>query len=177
MKLKKTRDASQDSTLVSEISKVNTSITTNVSKLEAKDTELTNLISTTDAARKAYIDTKVQELLTAMNAIPKFKFQLVQELPEIGDPSTIYLMKATSILSKNSYDEYYYTNGAWEKLGVHKIDLDDYVLTKDLEKNYYNKTTIDTKFSSAASATETLVTTTKAELNTRIDSNAADILN
>lgn len=62
-----------------------------------------------------------------VSAIPKFAISVVTELPTSGiSTSTIYL-KSNGGSSGNSYDEYLYVNGAWEKIGTTEVDLSGYV--------------------------------------------------
>ena len=54
-------------------------------------------------------------------------FKLVTSLPSSGESNKIYIVKDGSD-ANDVYQEYYYTNGAWEKIGTHtvKIDLTPY---------------------------------------------------
>lgn len=60
-------------------------------------------------------------------------FTTVAELPEVGLPNKIYLVSSNDPKSHNSFDEYIWVNGDWEKIGSVTIDL----------SNYYNKTEIN----------------------------------
>lgn len=53
--------------------------------------------------------------------------QIVASLPATGDPNTIYFVQNQDGESGNLYDEYIYTNNAWEKLGpaVVSVNIDD----------------------------------------------------
>ena len=77
------------------------------------------------AAREA----AVEELNEKIDAIQSFKMEVVDELPATGEAGTIYLVKDAG---KDTYTEYVYANGAWEKLGS-EVDLSDYAKTTDLE--------------------------------------------
>lgn len=61
------------------------------------------------------------------------KMQIVNELPTTGEEDTIYLVPIDEPETGNNYDEYIYTNGAWEKLGgiQVEVDLTDYVKNTD----------------------------------------------
>ena len=61
------------------------------------------------------------------------KMQIVNVLPEVGQEDTIYLVPIEEPETGNNYDEYIYTNGAWEKLGgvQVEVDLTDYVKNTD----------------------------------------------
>lgn len=54
-------------------------------------------------------------------------FKLVTSLPSSGESNKIYIVKDGSD-ANDVYQEYYYTNGAWEKIGNHtvKVDLTPY---------------------------------------------------
>lgn len=54
-------------------------------------------------------------------------FKLVTSLPSSGESNKIYIVKDGSD-DNDVYQEYYYTNGAWEKIGTHtvKVDLTPY---------------------------------------------------
>ena len=62
------------------------------------------------------------------------KFRTVVELPEVGEENVIYLLPNADSQEQNSYDEYIYTNGAWEKIGSAsvEVDLTDYVKKTDI---------------------------------------------
>lgn len=57
-------------------------------------------------------------------------FKLVTSLPSSGESNKIYIVKDGSD-ANDVYQEYYYTNGAWEKIGTHtvKVDLSPYAKT------------------------------------------------
>ena len=57
------------------------------------------------------------------------EFIIVTELPTEGIKSTIYLIPAAEGAEDNAYDEYIYTNGAWEKIGsaAVKVDMSQYL--------------------------------------------------
>lgn len=62
------------------------------------------------------------------------EFLIVNELPtENINESAMYLRPSSDPASQNSYDEYIYTNGAWECIGTAnvKVDLTDYVKNTD----------------------------------------------
>lgn len=60
-------------------------------------------------------------------------FKLVTSLPSSGESNKIYIVKDGSD-ANDVYQEYYYTNGAWEKIGTHavKVDLTPYAKTTDV---------------------------------------------
>lgn len=60
-------------------------------------------------------------------------FKLVTSLPSSGESNKIYIVKDGND-ANDVYQEYYYTNGAWEKIGTHtvKVDLSPYAKTADV---------------------------------------------
>lgn len=75
-------------------------------------------------ATKKYVD-------DAVSAAASGSFKVVDELPDTGDPGVIYLV-AHAHGEGDAYDEYIYTNGAWEKIGNTDIDLSDYVTNDEI---------------------------------------------
>lgn len=88
-------------------------------------------------------------LKSDITSIPKFKIEVVDELPESGDSATVYL-----VLDKEGagdlYTEYIYVNGAWENLGKQTVDLSAYSTTEQMNAaiaaaiaNVYSKSEVD----------------------------------
>lgn len=71
-------------------------------------------------------------------------FKLVTSLPSSGESNKIYIVKDGSD-DNDVYQEYYYTNGAWEKIGTHTVKVD---LTPYAKKT---EAVIDMVFSGVAS--------------------------
>lgn len=63
---------------------------------------------------------------TAIAGITGISFEIVQALPQTGDPGTIYLILDSQGPTGDIYDEWIYVNNAWEKLGTTAADLTDY---------------------------------------------------
>ena len=61
------------------------------------------------------------------------KYLVVEELPEIGENNTIYLVPKSTSKTNNYYDEYMYINSAWELIGDTEVDLSDYLKEEDLK--------------------------------------------
>lgn len=63
-------------------------------------------------------------------------FKLVTSLPSSGESNKIYIVKDGSD-ANDVYQEYYYTNGAWEKIGTHavKVDLTPYAKKSEVIKS------------------------------------------
>lgn len=77
-----------------------------------------------------YSSNKIIELTQGLG----FDVEVVQSLPQTGDAQTIYMLPKANSGASDVYDEYIYTNNAWEKIGNTQTDL----------SNYYNKTETDT---------------------------------
>lgn len=88
-------------------------------------------------------------LKSDITSIPKFKIEVVDELPASGDSATVYL-----VLDKDSagdlYTEYIYVNGAWENLGKQTVDLSAYSTTEQMNSaiaaaiaTVYSKSEVD----------------------------------
>lgn len=75
---------------------------------------------------ETYTKEEIGQLITA---IPKFKIQVVTTLPASNISETTVYLVSNSGSGTNIYDEYIYTNNAWEKLGTQNIDLSGYVQT------------------------------------------------
>lgn len=73
-----------------------------------------------------------------------FDVQVVQELPATGDAHTLYFVPSADPQTQNIYDEYLYTNNAWEQVGSTSVDMSD----------YYNKTQVDTLLDDKAEIVE-----------------------
>ena len=65
---------------------------------------------------------------TAIAGISGISFEIVQALPQTGDPGTIYLILDSQGPTGDIYDEWIYINNAWEKLGTTAADLTDYTM-------------------------------------------------
>lgn len=114
---------------------------------------------------------KFNELEGMITSVPKFKIEVVDELPLNGmSLSTIYLLKNTDDQSNNLYTEYIYLQDkGWEKLGEQTIVLDNYV-TKDFLtttvnnalKDYAKTADVTDMISAAKSEVLSTVSTTYA---------------
>lgn len=74
-------------------------------------------------------DVQVQELIDT--ALETFGYVVVDVLPDVGEPHTIYLLKKESG-GEEIYEEYVYSEGAWRKIGAAEIDLSEYAKKTDL---------------------------------------------
>lgn len=64
------------------------------------------------------------------------KREIVEVLPEASaaDKDTIYMIKKSSVLGKDKYEEYMLINGALELIGDTSVDLSDYAKSADVTK-------------------------------------------
>lgn len=82
--------------------------------------------------RSSLLYTK-EEVDQRISAIPKFRIEVVEQLPTADmAEQTVYLVPGTA-QEKNLYTEYLYVNGAWERLGSQTMDLSGYALRSELE--------------------------------------------
>ena len=74
----------------------------------------------------------IEDLRGKISEIPKFKIEVVDELPEEGQNAVVYLKKQTGEETNNLYEEYIWTGSAYEMLGRQELDLTDYVTETEL---------------------------------------------
>lgn len=106
---------------------VDLTIPTKVSDLNNDSGFITNTVNNlTNYYLKSETYTKT-EVDNAISAITTLDIQVVQTLPTQDiSTTTIYLVPKSTSATNNSYDEYIYTNNAWEKIGSTDVDLSDY---------------------------------------------------
>ena len=105
------------------------SIAENSAAIASNSTNIANnssAISNEATAREAAIE----EVNEKINNIPKFKTEVVDVLPAEGEAGAIYLLKDEG---KDTYSEYVYAGGAWEKLGS-DVDLAEYATKEEVEE-------------------------------------------
>ena len=130
-----------------------------------------------NALTHAAIAKKFGELELTISGIPKFKIEVVDELPTNNiSLSTIYLKKSSEE-ENNLYSEYIYIqNSGWEKLGEQSINISDFVTNETLSNmlTAYAKTADVTKaISTAVSEHNAQIEAkyaTKEELNSAVSS-------
>lgn len=82
--------------------------------------DLVNYYTKTETYTKAEVDS----LIGSLSIID---IQIVQTLPTQDiSTTTIYLVPKQSAGTQNVYDEYIFTNNAWEKIGSTEVDLSNY---------------------------------------------------
>jgi hypothetical protein len=71
----------------------------------------------------------------------KTLYKIVSELPSEGDESKIYLIVSAEPEEQNIYTEYAWVNGAWEKLGTYRaeLNLEPYLTKEEAETTYQPK--------------------------------------
>lgn len=69
--------------------------------------------------------------------------EVVQELPQTGESNVIYLVPKQTAAASNVFDEYIYTNNAWELIGTTEIDLSNYIEKSSTAGLVKNDGTID----------------------------------
>lgn len=74
-----------------------------------------------------FLSEKVKELILAFNQSGLKKIEVVEELPEEGDPAILYLLAVEDPEEGNYYEEYLWIDGAWEMIGTTQVDLSNYV--------------------------------------------------
>lgn len=127
------------------INTINESISSITSNLETIIVD--NL--TSDDPTKALSAKQGKILKSLIDAIKSFSIIVLQEgedLPEAGNPNTIYFKKKEGS-DKDVYNEYIYIETAWELIGSTEVDLSNYY-TKD---QVYTKSEVDSKLSDAGS--------------------------
>ncbi len=92
-----------------------------------------------------FLTEKVKELILAFNQSGLKKIEVVEELPEVGDPSALYLLVVEDPEEENYYEEYLWIEGAWEMIGTTQIDLSNYV-TLDSEQTITGPKKFSTSF-------------------------------
>ena len=95
----------------------------------------------------------IEALNDRIDEIPTFEPEVVSELPATGKTGTIYLVKDEG---KDTYSEYLYANGAWEKLGT-DVDLTDYVPKDEFDSTVENlavKSEVEAELAEKANASE-----------------------
>ena len=98
------------------------------------------------------------------------KIEIVNELPQIGDEETIYLVPYQEAETGNIYKEYIYINNTWEELGSIPVEVD---LSDYYTKSEVNALIPDKLSDLADDSTHRLVTDTeKTTWNNKLDSSA-----
>lgn len=115
--------------------------------ITASVNNLTNYYLKSETYTKAEVNSLVGNITT---------FEVVQTLPTQDiKTNVIYLVPKSTAQTNNVYDEYIYTNNAWEKIGDTTIDL----------SNYYTKTQVDAALSGKANTSDLSSVATSGSYN------------
>ena len=103
-----------------------------------------------------FLSEKLKELYAAVNEIG-IRVLVVDELPEEGEPLTIYFVPAEDASQENIYNEYMWVEDEWELIGSTEIDLSGYMTlstnqTVSGEKTFTTDTYFTGKISFASDA-------------------------
>lgn len=79
-------------------------------------------------------DKVIKRICELINSLTGVQFEVVAELPLVGQSNIIYLVPKSVPNVDNIYDEYVWINNAYEHIGDTEIDL----------SNYYTKSETDT---------------------------------
>ena len=90
------------------------------------------------ALAKSYTDKEIAE-----SGIHGLQIIIVQTLPTTGLANTMYLVPRSGSTPPDIYDEFIYTNNAWERIGSTQIDLTDYWNTDKAESEVWTFTLAD----------------------------------
>ena len=85
-----------------------------------------------NAIQHKVIAAVIEDLRGKISEIPKFRIQVVENLPDAGEIAVVYLKKDTGEETNNLYEEYIWTGEVYELLGRQELDLTDYVTTGEL---------------------------------------------
>ena len=138
---------SADSALQSDISGLTTALGTEVSNRTSADSALQSDIDAVETSldtlssnvyRKTEVYTKGETdtaISTAIGSITQIRYEIVQELPQVGENGVIYLVLYAEGPQGNIYQEWIWLSSAnrYETLGsTNQIDLTNYVTFDDL---------------------------------------------
>ena len=137
-------------------------------------------ISTTTAWSSSKIVSELAE-------VGGFGIEIVEELPEIGDPHTIYFVPSVDPQTANTYDEYMYISGDWEQVGSTAIDLSNYATLNDIStfitandvSIYAEKTYVDASLDLKANASDltSYATIANVDASLALKANSSDLAN
>lgn len=75
---------------------------------------------------------------------PIFQIKVVEELPEEGEASTLYLLPASDPETGNYFEEYLWIDSAWELIGSSAVDISNMVTT-DTDQTITSVKTFDSE--------------------------------
>lgn len=71
-------------------------------------------------------------IVEAVKSVSGLRYEPVEELPETGAPNVIYLLPNGGSGEDDYYDEWFYYNGKWERLGTGGTNLAGYWSKEEL---------------------------------------------
>ena len=107
------------------------------------------------------------EVATSIANSAHLKRSIVEVLPDISsaDTNTIYMLKLSNGVNRNTYAEYMVVEGKWEKLGTSDVDLTQYMKTTDIEKKLAEKVPITRKINGIALNADVTIPTASPTVN------------
>lgn len=72
-------------------------------------------------------------IVEAVKSVSGLSYEPVEELPETGESNVIYLLPNGNEGEDDYYDEWFYYNGKWERLGTGGMNLAGYWSKEELE--------------------------------------------
>lgn len=94
---------------------------------EDMQTAIASVLS--DYMTKAEVNAAIVE---AVKSVSGLRYEPVEALPETGESNVIYLLPNGSDGEDDYYDEWFYYNGKWERLGTGGINLAGYWSKEEL---------------------------------------------
>ena len=101
-------------------------LTQNYASISAIPVVPTTVSSFTNDANYQNASQVSSAINTAIAGITGISFEIVQTLPQTGDPGTIYLVPDSQGTTGDIYEEWIYISNNWEKIGTTACDLTDY---------------------------------------------------
>lgn len=95
------------------------------------DTEMQDAISTALADYMLTSDVN-DAIAAAVASVSGLHYEPVESLPETGESNVIYLLPNGSDGENDYYDEWFYYNGKWERLGTGGMNLAGYWSKEEL---------------------------------------------
>lgn len=131
--------ASVAANLTAEVTNINSNISNISNNLVNTNTNVTNIVNNLNT--NYYNKTEVNSLVSG---IDKLVYSIVNNISEVTNNSTIYLVPKTNTAAGNIYDEYMLINNNPELIGSTEVNLANYVQFSDLV--FANTTDIDNLF-------------------------------
>lgn len=124
--------------------KVDTETLKDYPKMDAVVTAITEALKTypTDTEMKSAISQALSDYMTtseindaiadAVSSASGLHYELVEQLPEEGETNIIYLLP-NGKGEEDIYDEWFYFNSKWERIGSTGVDLSNYWSKEELQ--------------------------------------------